>query len=187
MMFHMSRGALAPHRLVAPVALLALLAGVASVVMAQPPEGAGQPGPRHASMHRMGPGMGAPVSVPGMLSERELDAVGASAEQKGKLREIRRAAQDDLRRQHDSARELHQQMQQLLAAPQVDAAAAEALRQKLNAQHDLASKRMLQAALDSGAVFTPEQRQKLAERRAQQRERLQRPPPEREGGRPPHS
>lgn len=181
-------------RLAAPVAAVALLAGLASVVMAQPVDGAGMgagPGPRHAGMHRMGPGMGGEMpgmgAGMGMLAERELDAVGASAEQKTKVREILRAAHDDLRKQHDSARDLHQQMQQLLSAPQVDAAAAEALRQKLNAQHDSASKRMLQAALDAGAVLTSEQRQKLAERRKQHQDMMQRQPKEREAMRPPRS
>ncbi|MEK8050421.1 periplasmic heavy metal sensor [Ideonella sp. DXS22W] len=180
-----------PQRLAAPVAAIALLAGLASVAMAQPADGpAAGAGPRHAGMHRMGPGAGG--EMPGMvgaglglLPERELDAVGASAEQKTKVREILRAAHDDLRKQHDGARELHQQMMQLLAAPKVDAAAAEALRQKIHAQHDVASKRMLQAALEAGAVLTPEQRQKLAERRKQMNDRMPPPPGEREGPRGP--
>lgn len=181
------------HRLSLPVALVAVLAGVVSVAMAQPADGPAGPGPRHAGMHRMGPGTGEPMpgmpgmmgEAPGLVPERELDAVGASAEQKNKLREIQRAAHDELRKQHDSTRELRQQMQQLLAAPQPDAAAAEALRLKLNAQHDAASKRMLQAALDAGKVLTPEQRQKLAERRKQHQDLMQRHQKEREALHPP--
>jgi protein CpxP len=42
------------------------------------------------------------------------------------------------------------------------------------AQHDAASKRMLQAMLDVSRVLTPEQRAKLAERMQQRREMMQR-------------
>lgn len=193
------------HRLARPVALAAVLVGLASVAgvaMAQPADGAAGAGPRHAGLHRMGSGAGDPVAArhaaPGMrgmggmgglgaLPERELDAVGASAEQKSRLREIQRAAHDDLRRQHQDTRALRQQMQQLLAAPQPDADAAEALRQKLHAQHDAASKRMLQAALASGQVLTPEQRQKLAERRKQHHDLMLRHRQEREALHPPRS
>lgn len=192
------------HRLARPVAraaVLASVAGVAGVAMAQPADGAAGAGPRHAGLHRMGPGAGDPMATrhaaPGMrgmggmglgaLPEHELDAVGASAEQKSRLREIQRAAHDDLRRQHQDTRALRHQMQQLLAAPQPDADAAEALRQKLHAQHDAASKRMLQAALASGQVLTPEQRQKLAERRKQHHDLMLRHRQEREALHPPRS
>jgi Spy/CpxP family protein refolding chaperone len=182
------------HRLAAPVAAVALMSALASVAMAQPAPpaegmaGMGGPGPRHVGMHRMGPGMGAMpgmAGAPGLLADHELDAIGASAEQKTKVREILRAAHDDLRKQQESGRDLHQQMQQLLSAPQVDAAAAEALRQKISTQRDAASKRMLQAALDAGAVLTPEQRQKLAERRKQRQDMMQRHQRERDALMPP--
>lgn len=175
------------HRLAAPVAAVALLSALASVAMAQPAAPADGAGPRHAGMHRMGPSMGPGMGAmpgmagsPGLLAEHELDAIGASAEQKARVRDILRAAHDDLRKQHDGGRDLHQQMQQLLSAPQIDAAAAEALRQKISAQRDGASKRMLQAALDASAVLTPEQRQKLAERRKQRQDMMQRHQRERE-------
>ena len=64
------------------------------------------------------------------------------------------------------------------AAPNVDAAAAESLRQQMLQQHDQASRRMLQAMLDVSKVLTPEQRVKLGERMKQRadtmRERRQR-------------
>lgn len=115
-------------------------------------------GPRHAAHHRMGMDDGP------AMAERALDAVGASAEQKARVREIFRAARDDLRQQRDEGRSLHQQMQALMAAPQIDAAAAEVLRQQQMARHDVTSRRMMQAMLDAAAVLTPEQRQKLSER-----------------------
>lgn len=181
---------LSAARLAAPALAAALLAGLAGAAMAQPADGPGA-GPRHVGMHRMGPGMRG--EMPGMggglglLPARELDAIGASAEQKTKVQEILRTAHEDLRKQHEAGRELRQQLQQLLDAPKVDAAAAEALRQKITAQHDGASKRMLQAALDAGAVLTPEQRQKLAERRKQHQDMMQRHQKEREALHPPRS
>ena len=98
-----------------------------------------------------------------MMSERMLESVGASAEQKSRVRDILKTTQDEQRAQHEAGQLLHQQMMQLLAAPQIDTAAAEALRQQQQVRHDAASKRRLQAMLDVQAVLTPEQRTKLVE------------------------
>jgi Spy/CpxP family protein refolding chaperone len=152
-----------PQRGWGAAALALLLAGTAaSWAQAQPamPRGGEPAGPLHAMHHRAGPGFG---EAP-WLSGRALDAVGASAEQKARVHDIFKAARDDLRKQRDEGRALHGQMLALLSAPQIDAAAAEALRQQQQARHDAASKRMLQAVLDAQAVLTPDQRQKLAER-----------------------
>lgn len=148
-------------------------AGALSIGQAQaqtPTQQPGMAGPQHAAMHRMAPGMHGGMP---MIPERMLDAVGASAEQKTRLRDIFKAAGDDLRGQHEAGRALHAQMMKLMTAPQVDAAAAEALRQKQLAAHDVASKRMLQAMLDAQAVLTPEQRAKLAERMAERQQHMQ--------------
>lgn len=126
-------------------------------------------GAQHAAHHRMASGKG--MGMPGMaMPERMLDAVGASAEQKAKLREIYQAAGDDMRAQHQAGRALHAQMAALMAAPQVDAAAAESLRQQQLTRHDTVTKRALQAMLDAQAVLTPEQRAKLAEHMAKRQQ-----------------
>ncbi len=156
-------------------AMLALGAGHAD---AQPAMHAGQGGPQHAAHHRMGSdsgmGMGMGMGMPGMaFPERMLDDVGASAEQKSKLRGIYKAAGDDMRTQQQASRALRAQMVALMAAPQVDAAAAEALRQQQLARHDTVTKRALQAMLDAQAVLTPEQRAKLAERMATRRSMME--------------
>ena len=135
---------------------------------------------RHASHHRMGPGMAGDP----MMSGRLLDAVGASAEQKSRVQEILKTAHDDIRQQHAGDRELQQQLLALLAAPQVDAAAAEGVRQKLQARHDAASKRRLQAMLDAGAVLTPEQRLKVAERLTSRHNMMERHHRERQAAEP---
>lgn len=109
-----------------------------------------------------------------MLHPRQLELVGATADQKAKIREIYKAAHADMAKQHEAQRDLHRQMARLMAAPTVDAAAAEALRQKISAGRDAASKRMLQAMLDAGGVLTPEQRQKMAEHMAKRREMMER-------------
>lgn len=110
----------------------------------------------------------------GRRAERMLDAVGASADQKAKVRQIFEALRTDLRAQSDANRSLHDDMQKLLLAPTLDPGAVEALRQKLMAQHDAASKRVTQALLDASAVLTPDQRQKLAAYLQQRHEMRQR-------------
>lgn len=163
--------------------LLALVGATASLAQAQPAMPHGEHGARHAAHHRMGPGMaGGP-----MMGERALDAVGASAEQKTQVRAIYQAARDDLRKQHDEGLVLRQQMLALMAAPQIDAAAAEALRQQQLARHDAVSKRWLQAALEANAVLTPEQRQKLAERMKTRQEMMERHQRERRSAQTPRS
>ena len=138
-----------PLRVAAAAALaLGLVAGAA----AMPAGAAGAPGAMPMS--------GMPI-VAGPRLDRMLERVGASAEQRQQIRAIADAARDDLAAQRDERRELARQMSQLFTQPTVDAAAAEALRQKMLAQHDKASQRMFQAMLDSSRVLTPEQRQKL--------------------------
>lgn len=184
---HGRRQAFKGARLGLSAALLVALSGaLLTAAQAQPTGGHGMPGvmgggmgaegPHHAMAHRMGPGMaGAP-----MLSERLLDSVGASADQKSRIKDIMGRARDDMRQQHQADRALHEQLMGLMAAPQIDAAAAEGLRQQLQARRDTASKRHLQAMLDASAVLTPEQRQKLAERALSHREMKERHHRERE-------
>ena len=121
---------------------------------------------------------------PGPHADRVLTKIGASDAQKKQIHEITRAAGDDLRRQREEGRALRDEGLALFTQPQVDEKAVEAWRQRTLAQHDLASRRMLQATVDVSRVLTPEQRGKLAElikeRQARFEERLKRkgPPPE---------
>lgn len=157
-------------RLSAAAVLAAIIGLGAGRADAQPGMHAGHGGAQHAVHHSMAPGMGMGMRMGMGMPERMLDAVGASAEQKAKLREIYQAAGDDLRAQHQAGRALQAQMVALMAAPQVDASAAEALRQQQLARHDTVTKRALQAMLDAQAVLTPEQRAKLAERMAKRQQ-----------------
>ena len=93
-----------------------------------------------------------------------LDGVNATDAQRTQIKQIVQAAATDLKAQHEGGRALRQKALQIFAAPNVDAAGAEALRQQMSAQHDQASKRMLALMLDVSKVLTPEQRVKIAER-----------------------
>ena len=93
-----------------------------------------------------------------------LDGLNATDAQRTQIKQIVQAAATDLKAQHEGGRALRQKALQIFAAPNVDAAGAEALRQQMSAQHDQASKRMLALMLDVSKVLTPEQRVKLAER-----------------------
>jgi protein CpxP len=110
----------------------------------------------------------------GRMSERMLDSVNATPEQRAQIKQITQAAAADLKAQRDSRRALHQSAMDLFKQPTVDANAAEALRQQMLQQHDQASRRMLQAMLDVSRVLTPEQRTQLTERMAQRREMMKR-------------
>jgi Spy/CpxP family protein refolding chaperone len=106
--------------------------------------------------------------------DRMLDSVKATDAQRAQIKQIAQAAASDLKAQHDARQALHQQAMAIFTAPNVDANAAENLRQQMLAQHDQASKRMLQAMLDISRVLTPEQRQQLAQRMQQRHEMMQR-------------
>jgi Spy/CpxP family protein refolding chaperone len=133
----------------------------------------------HGGMgHGMGGGMGLPLH-PGHL-ERLLDGVGASADQKNQIKTILQTLRSDMQAQRQSGKGLHEQAAQVFAAPNVDARAAEALRQQMLARHDAASKRTMQAMLEVSRVLAPEQRSKLFEQMKQRRSLMERHRSERE-------
>ena len=101
-----------------------------------------------------------------------LDGLNATDAQRTQIKQIAQAAAVDLKAQHEGTRALHEKSMQIFAAPTVDAAAAESIRQQLSVKHDDASRRTLQAMLDVSRVLTPEQRAKLAERMKQRGEHM---------------
>ena len=140
-------------------------------------------GEMHAGMHAGMHGGGADGGM-GMMGgkhlERALDRAGATAEQKAQIRQIAEATRSDLKAQHEAGKSLHEQQRALMAQPNIDARAAETLRQQKMAQHDAVSKRMLQSQLDMARVLTPEQRQQLTQMMEQRRSQMQRHRSERE-------
>ena len=143
-------------RRLAAITTLTLAGGLAAAAFASPHGG-----------HGMGP-------LAGHGMGRMLDGVNASAEQRAQIEQITQAARDEMRAQFQARRALREQAMALFAQPTVDAAAAEALRQQMLAQHDRDSQRMMQTMLEVSRVLTPEQRQQLAERMQQRGERMKR-------------
>ena len=93
-----------------------------------------------------------------------LAEIDATPEQRERIAAIVKGAMNDLqasRKQHMQAR---RQSLALLAAPTIDRAQLEKLRVEQMQLGDSASRRMLQAMMDSAEVLTPDQRAKLAER-----------------------
>ena len=107
-----------------------------------------------------------------------LDGLSATDAQRTQIKQIAQGAAVDLKAQRDTGRSLRDKGMQAFAAPTIDAAAAESVRQQIMAQQDQASKRVLAAMLDIGKVLTPEQRARIGERmkqrQAMMRERMQR-------------
>ena len=136
-----------------------MAAAAACAAVSAHAQGMGEPGPQ-AGMMMFGGGQG---HGHGHGMERMLDGIGATEAQRAQIKQIMQAAATDLKPQHEAGRALRDKGMQIFAAPTVDAAAAESVRQQMQAQHDLVSKRMLQAMLDASKVLTPEQRAKIAE------------------------
>ena len=139
-----------------------------------------QPGGWGGGYHReaaFGGGLGGPMASPRML-DRMLDGVNATDNQRAQIKQITQAAAADLQSQRQAARDLRQRSLDVFTAPNVDAAAAENLRQQTMALHDQTSKRMLQAMVDISRVLTPEQRaqigERMKERAARHQERMER-------------
>lgn len=158
-------------RLMAAAWIVALAGMATTLAQAQPmPE-------RHGGA--MGGAMMGPFGGP--MLERMLDRVSATADQKARIRDIMTKAADDQRAQRDANRALRDQAMAVFTQPTVDANAAEAVRQRLMAQHEQSSRRWMQAMLDASAVLTPDQRAKLAEGMKQRRDMMERHQRERRG------
>lgn len=166
---------LRPWRLMMATLVLALAGGVAQTAVAAPPEGPPPgmgPGP-HVMHPGMRPGMqrkmhqGPEMAGGGArFLGRMLDLAKATPEQRSQIHQIMQAARQDLHAQREAGRKLRDQQHVLLTQPNVDAAAVEALRQQMLAQHDQASRRMTQALVEASRVLTPEQRKLIGEHRA---------------------
>lgn len=151
----------------------AAVAAIAVVTVSAQAMGAG--GPMEPGGHRGGAEMMMARSM-----EHMLDSVDASDAQRAQVKQIMQSAISDLKPQRESGRKLHMQMMDLLSAASIDAGAVENLRQQVQTQQDVSSKRMSQAMVDAARVLTPEQRAKLAERMKKMQARMA----EHRGGKP---
>jgi Spy/CpxP family protein refolding chaperone len=98
------------------------------------------------------------------MTQRLVNSVDGTPEQKQKVSEIAKAAAKDLRELRKQGVDLRRQGMDLLKAPTIDRAAIEGLRSQQMAVADAISKRLSTAFADAADVLTPEQRAKLAER-----------------------
>ncbi len=153
--------------MVAAVALAAGGLGAAAWAQGGPGEHGDRTGAHaeHRGPGGFGPGLfgGAPERIERGV-DRLLDGLNATDAQRAQVKQIALAAATDLRTQREAGRGLHERHLQIFTAPVVDADAAEQLRQQMLAQHDQASRRMMQAMLDVSRVLSPEQRATLAQR-----------------------
>ena len=192
----------APRRWAASaLVVLAATVGAVGGAHAQGMPGSGDPGSGGTRMngpeknrpglggHEMfGPGpmmFGGPPERVARTVDHLLDGLNATDQQRSQIKQIAIGAATDLRAMAERDRSAHDRGVQIFAAPTVDASAAESLRQELLAQHEQASRRVLQAMLDVAKVLTPEQRAKIADRLHQReailhdrmrREHRERPP-----------
>ena len=164
-----------PWRLLLATLAAAVLGSAVQTAAAASPEGPPPGmGAGHPGMHPgMGPGVGrglqrGPEGPGGDMRHmgRLLDLAKATAEQRSQIHQIMQAARQDLRAQREAGHQLRDQQHALLTQPNVDAAAVEALRQQMLAQHDQASQRITQALVQASRVLSPEQRKLIGEHRA---------------------
>jgi Spy/CpxP family protein refolding chaperone len=109
-----------------------------------------------------------------MMRGRMLDSVNATPQQRAQLDQIFEAVRRDMQGQREARMALREEGRKLMAQPNVDATAMEALRQKQLAMHDQASRRMTQAMVEASRVLTPEQRAQMAEHMAKRRDMKER-------------
>lgn len=115
------------------------------------------------------------MDSPGMMGghiEQMLETVDATDSQRAQIKQIMQAAHTDLQAQMVAGRALREQGLTLYSAPNIDAAAIEALRQQVQAQREVASKRMSQAMIEAARLLTPEQRAKFAEKMKKRQARV---------------
>ena len=117
-------------------------------------------------------GQGGPEMMMGGRIEHLLEAVDATDAQRAQIKQIMQAARTDMKAQHQAGNKMRQQGLALFAAPNIDAAAVEALRVQMQAQHEAVSKRMSQTMVEVARVLTPEQRAKFAERMKKRQARM---------------
>jgi len=119
-------------------------------------------------------GMGAMMGGPGHAHAAamahmtaELDAVGATADQKSRIATLLHAGLGPMMEAHGGMRDVHGELMRILTQPTIDRAALEQLRAGEIARLDQASRTATQALADAAEVLSPDQRAKLAARLAE--------------------
>jgi len=148
-----------PTRLVATIAAAAIAGGVALAAFASDDAPAAPPPPPG---HHHPPMMMGGLMLPrGPMLDHLLDQVDASAQQRSQVHRISDSMAAGMEAGRAAAHADHEQLLSLFAQPVVDAAAVEAVRQRMLARHDADSRLAMQAMLQLSQVLTPEQRTRL--------------------------
>jgi periplasmic protein CpxP/Spy len=149
-----------------------VIGGAAALVLVAGTAAAARAWTVHHHWHGHGD-WGAHPAMSADMVEKRLDFLlhiaDGTPEQQARLHGIVEAAFKDLDPIHQHLADTRLQIMGLLAAPQIDRAAAEQLRSARMADIDQASKRLTQALLDAADVLTPQQRKKLADTAAEWR------------------
>jgi protein CpxP len=114
----------------------------------------------------MGPGHWRGKFMRGFMEYRVdqvLTDVGASADQKEKIKTLFKTTMESVRPDHGDRKEMRAEVMKLLEAPTIDRNAIEALRAKHVGEIDAKSKTIAKAVGDAAELLTPEQRKKLVE------------------------
>ncbi|MBL0375084.1 Spy/CpxP family protein refolding chaperone [Rhizobium sp. KVB221] len=95
--------------------------------------------------------------------EQVLTDVGATADQKDKIKALFKTTMQDVRPERGERKQMREEVMKLLEAPTIDRNAIEALRAKHVAEIDAKSKTIAKAVADAAEILTPDQRKKLVE------------------------
>jgi Spy/CpxP family protein refolding chaperone len=139
-------------------AVVVAVASHAALASAQtpPPDAPMQHGAMGGKMGHCGPGKHGERGM-----ERMLSKAGVSPEQREKMRALQKQSWEKARPEMEQMRGLMQQRMKLLAAPQIDRGALEALRDKQMALANQLSRNRTQTQYEMAQILTPEQRAKL--------------------------
>ena len=139
-------------------AVVVAVASHAALASAQtpPPDAPMQRGGMGGEMGHCGPGKHGERGM-----ERMLSKAGVSPEQSEKMRALQKQSWEKARPEMEQMRGLMQQRMKLLAAPQIDRGALEALRDKQMALANQLSRDRTQTQYEMAQILTPEQRAKL--------------------------
>jgi Spy/CpxP family protein refolding chaperone len=102
------------------------------------------------------------IAAVGDKVDQTLSKVGATDEQKAKIKSILITALGGLMPLQPKAKQLPGRLEALLTAPKIDRAGLEQLRAGIITDLDQASKTLFQALADAADTLTPDQRAKLA-------------------------
>jgi Spy/CpxP family protein refolding chaperone len=156
--------AMKPRIWTSTLALAATVLGLSAAVQAQPWMGQN---PAHNDMRMMHP-----TGAAGHW-EQMAKKLGLSSEQEGQIKALHEKQQAAMKAQREQSQQLQAERSAAWAAPTLDAARLESLRQQEVKQFEAMSKLRLEQQLALAKILTPAQRQQMAEKHKARQERRQ--------------